>query len=140
MVAFREADRHFDGRGVEDGCGYARAVRRGDTIFVSGTTASDRDGNVEHPGDAGAQTTSILGRAVAAVEALGGTVDDVVRTRMFLVPGADFEAASSAHSAVFDSVRPANTTLFVHALIGDGLMVEIEVEAVVVARAETDHD
>lgn len=131
MSSYRPEDRYFDGRGVEDRAGYARAVRRGDTIFVSGTTAIDDVGEVVHPGDAGGQTTVILERAIAAVEALGGRVDDVVRTRMFLVPGADWEAATRAHSTFFDAVRPANTTLFVHSLIGDGLMVEIEVEAVV---------
>lgn len=113
----------------EDLAGYARAVRRGRRIEVSGTTAHDQDGNPLHPGDVGAQTEAALRHSLEAIEALGGTADDVVRTRVLLVPGTDWKQATAAHARVFGAVRPANTLVYVHALVGDGLLVEVEVEA-----------
>lgn len=123
-------DRFFDGGGHERRAGYARAVRRGASVIVSGTTANDGRGGALHPGDTGAQTTAALRQALTAVEGLGGRIDDVVRTRVFLAPEADWSAAARAHAAVFGELNPANTTLFVHALIGDGFLVEVEVDAV----------
>ena len=125
-------DRYVDGGGHEQSAGYSRAVRRGTSISVSGTTANDGTGGALYPGDTGAQTTAALGQALTAVEQLGGGIDDVVRTRIFLAPGADWEAASAAHAGLFGDVNPANTTLFVHALIGDGFLVEVEVDAIVI--------
>jgi enamine deaminase RidA (YjgF/YER057c/UK114 family) len=124
-------DRYFDGGGHEQAAGYARAVRRGASIVVSGTTANDGRGGTLHPGDTGEQTVAALRQALTAVAALGGRVDDVVRTRIFLAPGADWYAASAAHADVFGEVNPANTTLFVHALVGEGFLVEVEVDAIV---------
>jgi enamine deaminase RidA (YjgF/YER057c/UK114 family) len=125
------ADRYFDGGGHEQAAGYARAVRRGDVITVSGTTANDGHGGALHAGDTHAQTAAALRQALAAVKALGGDVADVVRTRIFLVPGADWHAASTAHAEVLGTVNPANTMLFVHSLVGDDFLVEVEVDAVV---------
>lgn len=124
-------DRFFDGGGHEQVAGYARAVRRGTSIMVSGTTANDGSGGAQHAGDTGAQTTVALRQALGAVEALGGRSADVVRTRIFLAPEADWHAASTAHAAVFGDISPANTMVFVHALIGDGFLVEVEVDAIV---------
>ena len=124
-------DRFFDGGGHEKVAGYARAARRGASIVVSGTTANDGSGGAEHLGDTEAQTTTALRHALAAVEQLGGRATDVVRTRIFLAPGADWTAASAAHATVFGDICPANTMLFVHALIGDGFLVEVEVDAIV---------
>ena len=107
-------------------------MRRGASITVSGTTANDGRGGALHPGDTGGQTAAALRQALAAVAALGGTPDDVVRTRLFLVPHADWHAAASAHAELLGAVSPANTTLFVHGLIGDDFLVEVEVDAVVV--------
>jgi enamine deaminase RidA (YjgF/YER057c/UK114 family) len=116
-----ETEHYRDGSGWEETAGYSRAVRRGDHILVSGTTA---------PGDGvRAQTTEAIRRALAAVEALGGSGDDVVRTRIYLVPGADWEEAAAAHMEALGQVSPANTTLFVHGLIGGDFLVEVEVEA-----------
>jgi enamine deaminase RidA (YjgF/YER057c/UK114 family) len=125
-------DRYFDGGGHEQAAGYARAVRRGPSIIVSGTTANDGRGGTLHPGDTRGQTVAALRQALTAVEALGGRVDDIVRTRIFLAPGADWNAASAAHADVFGEVNPANTMLFVHALVGEGFLVEVEVDAIVV--------
>lgn len=125
-------DRFFDTLGHEQAAGYARAARRGSSIFVSGTTANDGRGGAFHAGDTGGQTSAALRQALAAVEALGGRIDDVVRTRILLAPDADWRAASDAHAEVFGAVSPANTTIFVHALVGDEFLVEVEVDAVVV--------
>ena len=90
---------------------------------VSGTTASAPDGTVLHPGDTGAQARACLDRIEQALTALGGSLRDVFRTVMYLAPGADWEQAAQAHREVFDEVRPANTTLYVAGLIGEGLLV-----------------
>jgi enamine deaminase RidA (YjgF/YER057c/UK114 family) len=129
--------RHRDGTGWEQQAGYSRAVRRLGHIAVSGTTATAADGGALHPGDTYGQTLAALDRAIAAVKALGGGLDDVVRTRVYLAPGADWEEASRAHAKVLGSVAPANTTLFVAGLIGDGFLVEVEVEAETAIDAET---
>jgi enamine deaminase RidA (YjgF/YER057c/UK114 family) len=121
--------RYRDGGGWEEAAGYSRAVRRGGRISVSGTTASGPDGSALHPGDSYRQARVALERALAAVHALGGKPEDVVRTRIYLVPGADWEAAVRAHAELLGEVAPANTTITVGSLIGDGFLVEVEIEA-----------
>jgi enamine deaminase RidA (YjgF/YER057c/UK114 family) len=121
--------RHRDGGGWEEEAGYSRAVRRFGRIAVSGTTATADDGSALHPGDTYRQALVAFERAIAAMEALGGELEDVVRTRVYLVPGADWEAAARAHAEVMGSVAPANTMLYVAALVGDGFLVEVELEA-----------
>lgn len=106
-------------------------MRRGACIAVSGTTANDGNGGALHPGDTYAQTTAALRQALTAIENLGGGISDVVRTRIYLTPGADWKAASAAHAELFDGVDPASTMLHVHALVGDDFLVEVEVDAVV---------
>jgi enamine deaminase RidA (YjgF/YER057c/UK114 family) len=121
--------RFRDGGGWEQQAGYSRAVRRFGHIAVSGTTATGPDGVALHPGDTYGQTRVSLERAIKAVQALGGGLGDVVRTRVYLAPGADWEEASRAHAEVMGSVAPANTMLYVAGLIGDGFLVEVELEA-----------
>jgi enamine deaminase RidA (YjgF/YER057c/UK114 family) len=121
--------RHRDGGGWERQAGYSRAVRRFGHIAVSGTTATGPDGLALHPGDTYKQALAALERAIAAMQALGGALDDVVRTRVYLAPGADWEEASRAHAETMGSVAPANTMLYVASLIGDGFLVEVELEA-----------
>lgn len=123
--------RFRDEAGWQQEAGYSRAVRRGNVIVVSGTTAHGPGGGTLHRGDTGAQARLILDRIEAALAALGGTVDDVVRTGIYLAPGADWEQAARAHQEVFGSVCPASTMLYVAELIGDGFLVEIEAQAVV---------
>ena len=77
------------------------------------------------------QTEAALRHALGAVDALGGTIDDVVRTRLLLAPGADWQAAAGVHARLLGAVRPANTTLFVHALVGPDFLVEVEVDAII---------
>jgi enamine deaminase RidA (YjgF/YER057c/UK114 family) len=122
-------DRYADEAVEQDLAGYSRAARRGGRILVSGTTSSGPDGAVLHPGDTYRQTAEAIGKGIRAVEALGGTAADVLRTRVYLAQGASWEDAARAHREAFDAVRPANTMLYVGALIGDGLLVEVEVDA-----------
>jgi enamine deaminase RidA (YjgF/YER057c/UK114 family) len=124
-------DHYFDGGGYEELAGYARAVRRGNVIAVSGTTANDGRGGALYPGDTAGQTAEALRQALAAVEALGGRRDDVVRTRLYLTPHADWRAAAAAHAEILGARSPANTTILVHRLIGDDFIVEVEVDAIV---------
>ncbi|WP_119304361.1 aldo/keto reductase [Dongia deserti] len=110
--------------------GYSRAVRVKNVIHVSGTTATHGANHCVAPGDAGAQTTYILDKIAAAIAALGGTMNDVVRTRIYLRDGAKWEPVSRAHGRVFGQVMPANTLIEAGNLIGD-YEVEIEAEAIV---------
>ncbi|MDQ6774019.1 MAG: Rid family hydrolase [Candidatus Dormibacteraeota bacterium] len=123
------ATRYRDGGGWEERAGYSRAARTGRRIAVSGTTASGPDGEALHPGDAYAQARAALERALAALAALGGVPEDVLRTRLYLAPGADWEGAGRAHAELLGEVAPANTTLHVAGLVGDGFLVEVELEA-----------
>lgn len=114
-----------EGGAFEDEAGYSRAVRLGDLIAVSGTTCRPEVIGL----GTRAQTMDCLQRIVAAVEHLGGSREGIYRTRLFLAPGADWPQAGAAHQEVLGDVAPANTTLFVHGLIGDGLLVEAEADA-----------
>jgi len=122
---------HRDGSAFEQLAAYARAVRSGGLIAVSGTAALDGDGRALAPGDAYEQTREAIARAIEAVEQLGGRREDVVRTRLYLVPEADWRAAVRAHGEAFAGVDPANTTLVVAGLLPEGALVEVEVDAVV---------
>ncbi len=110
--------------------GYSRAVRVGNRILVSGTTATHGSGKVVCPGDVAGQTVYILDKIVASVESLGGRIEDIVRTRVYLRDAAQWEPASRAHGRYFGEIRPANTLLAIRELVGD-YEVEIEAEAVV---------
>ncbi len=110
--------------------GYSRAVRVGNRILVSGTTATHGSGKVVCPGDVAGQAVYILDKIVASVEALGGRIEDIVRTRVYLRDAAQWEPASRAHGRYFGEIRPANTLLAIRELVGD-YEVEIEAEAVV---------
>ncbi|MFM8609861.1 MAG: aldo/keto reductase [Burkholderiaceae bacterium] len=109
--------------------GYARAVRDGRRVLVSGTTATHGSNEVIAAHDAGAQATYVLDKISASLRALGATLDDVVRTRVYLADVNDWDAVSRAHGRFFGDIRPANTLLQVGALVGSGYRVEIEAEA-----------
>jgi enamine deaminase RidA (YjgF/YER057c/UK114 family) len=109
--------------------GYSRAVRIGDRVLVSGTTASGPDGPVA-AGDPAAQTRFVLDRIETALAEVGATLRDVVRTRIYVQRMQDWEAVARVHGERFGQVRPANT-LVQAALVHPDLLVEIEAEAVI---------
>jgi enamine deaminase RidA (YjgF/YER057c/UK114 family) len=109
--------------------GYSRVVVRGEAAWVSGTTAIV-DGTVAHPGDAGAQTRQCLASIRESLERAGFTLNDVVRTRMFVTDISRWEEVGRAHGEVFGDIRPATTMVEVTALIDPAMLVEIEADAV----------
>jgi enamine deaminase RidA (YjgF/YER057c/UK114 family) len=109
--------------------GYSRVVVRGDAAWVSGTT-STVDGQVAHPGDAAAQTRQALAIIERALERAGFTLNDVVRTRMFVTDISRWEEIGRVHGEVFGDIRPATSMVEVSALIDPAHLVEVEAEAV----------
>lgn len=126
--------RVLSGSDWEDIAGYCRAQRIGDRILVSGTTATLGVDRVVAEGCAGAQTTFILDKIQGALSALGATMDDVIRTRIYVTDAKDVMAVSKAHGRVFSQIKPANTLVEVAQLIGP-YKVEIEAEALLGADA-----
>ncbi|WP_280217072.1 RidA family protein [Nocardia neocaledoniensis] len=116
----------------EDVVGYSRAVRVGDHVVVSGTTAAVPGGGAVGGDDIGAQTTEVLARIATALEQAGASLRDVVRTRIFVTDMARWPEVAAAHSAVFDKIRPAASMYEVTALIAPELLIEIEADAIVV--------
>lgn len=110
--------------------GFSRAVRVADRILVSGTAPVEVDGS-STPGDAAAQARRCLAIILQAIEELGGTKGDVVRTRMFIVNTKDADAVGTVHGEFFGDVWPTATMVVVNALLRDEWLVEIEAEALV---------
>ena len=113
----------------EDIVGYSRAVRVGDLIEVAGTTAVDGNGEVIGKGDPYEQTRFILSKIESAINTAGGTLEDVIRTRMFVSDIAHWEEIGRAHGEFFLKIKPVSTMVEVSALINPELLVEIEATA-----------
>ena len=119
---------------------YSRAVRLGDLIEVAGTTSSGPSGEILHPGDMYQQASEICGIIQRSIEQLGGSLDDVVRTRVFVTDISQWEAAGRAHYEAFGHMEfpPASAFYGINELLHPDLLIEIEATAIVTNKAEHD--
>ena len=124
-----EKQHYFSGTKWEPIVGYSRAIRVGDQIFMTGTTATNEQGEIVGVGDAYAQTVQVIRNIERALNALGAELKDVVRTRMFVTDIARWEEYGRAHGEFFRDVRPCATMVEVRRLIDDRMLIEIEVDA-----------
>ena len=111
--------------------GYSRAVRVGNSIQVSGTTGLDAAGNLVGAGDIHAQATQALLNIKSALESAGASLEDVVRTRIFVTDISQWEEVGRAHGEFFGTIRPATTMVEVSRLIDPNMLIEIEADALI---------
>jgi enamine deaminase RidA (YjgF/YER057c/UK114 family) len=115
----------------EEMAGYSRALRVGRQVYVSGTTATARDGSVVGVGSAYEQTVYIIRLIEQVLHSAGAALEDVVRTRIYIIDLQDWEAVARAHGEHFALIRPANTLIQVSGLVGPDYLVEMEADAVI---------
>lgn len=125
----RERQRYFSGTKWESIVGYSRAVKVGERIYVTGTTATDENGEIIGAGDAYAQTTQTIRNIERALKGLGAGLENVVRTRMFVTDISRWEEYGRAHGEFFGAIKPCATMVEVSALVDAEMLIEIEVDA-----------
>lgn len=113
----------------EDVVGYSRAVRVGNRIYMTGTTATDESGNIVGESDGYAQTVQVIRNVERALQQAGATLEHVVRTRMFVTDISRWQEYGRAHHEFFAHIRPCATMIEVRALIDPRMLIEIEIEA-----------
>ena len=130
MDEMTERVRYSSGTKWEPIVGYSRAVRVGNVVHVSGTTATDADGKVVGVGDPAAQTIQALNNVRRALESVGAKLEDVVRTRIYVTDITKWEQIGKVHGSFFKEIRPANSMVEVSNLVNPQMLVEVEAEAI----------
>lgn len=125
----QERQKYSSGMKWESIVGYSRAVRVGTRIYVTGTTATDENGEIVGVGDAYAQTVQVIKSIERALKALGASLENVVRTRMFVTDISLWEEYGRAHGEFFGEIMPATTMVEVSNLINPLMLIEIEADA-----------
>jgi enamine deaminase RidA (YjgF/YER057c/UK114 family) len=125
----QERQKYSSGAKWESIVGYSRAVKVGDRIYVTGTTATDENGNIVGAGDAYAQTVQVIKNIERALQALGAELENVVRTSMFVTDISRWEEYGRAHGEFFREIMPATTMIEVSKLIDPQMLIEIEADA-----------
>ncbi len=125
----QKRQKYSSGAKWEKVVGYSRAVRVGDRIYVTGTTATDENGEIVGVGDAYLQTVQVIENIERALKALGATLDNVVRTRIFVTDISRWEEYGKAHGEFFGGILPATTMVEVSKLIDAEMLIEIEADA-----------